>query len=168
MISGKILRVILGFAGLAVGASLFAADPIRPDLKLTPGVYRKSLTEDQICHIKWGLDKRHVTLAMKKKVFEEYGIPSSRHSEFEVDHLISRELGGADDVRNLWPESYITQPWNARRKDRLENYLHKLLCGHQITLAEARKEIIHDWTVAYRKYYGEPSATPLKNTTTHH
>lgn len=85
-----------------------------------------------------------------------YGIPYSRHSDFEVDHLVSRELGGADDVKNLWPESYVTQPWNAHRKDRLENYLHKLVCSNQITLEEARREIAYDWRIAYKKYFGEP------------
>src|SRR5437016_13783634 len=93
MVSAKILRLLLPCVGLAVAASLFAADPILPDLRLTPGVYRQNLTQDQICHTKWGLDKRHVTLAMKKQVFAEYGIPYGRHSDFEVDHLISRELG---------------------------------------------------------------------------
>lgn len=118
--------------------------------------YRKNLSKYKICHIKWGLDKRHVTLSMKKKAFIAYRIPYSRHSEFEVDHLISRELGGADVVDNLWPESYVTQPWNAHRKDRLENYLHKLVCRTLITLLEARREILNDWTVAYRKYFGQP------------
>src|SRR5438105_6149473 len=108
MISAKILRGVLFWVCVAITAPIFGADPILPNLKLTPGVYRKNLNETQICQTKWGLDKRYVTLSMKKQVFAEYGIPYSRHSEFEVDHLISRELGGADDVRNVWPESYIT------------------------------------------------------------
>jgi hypothetical protein len=141
-----------------VVSSVFAADPILPDPKLTPGVFRKGLTVTKICKIKWGLDKRHVTESMKLQVFKEYGIDPTRHSEFEVDHLVSRELGGADDVRNLWPESYLTQPWNAHLKDRLENHLHELLCAKQITLEEARKEITYDWTKAYKKYYGTPRA----------
>ncbi len=122
MILPKASRVLLFIAAFALADLLFAADPVLPDLKITPGVYRKNLSQDQICHTKWGLDKRHVTLSMKKQVFAEYGIPYSRHSEFEVDHLISRELGCADVVNNLWPESYITKPWNAHREDRLENY----------------------------------------------
>jgi hypothetical protein len=149
-------RVVLCLTALALANSLLGADPILPNLRVTPGVYRGNLSKYKICHTKWGLDKRHVTLSMKKKVFIQYGIPYSRHSEFEVDHLISRELGGADVVDNLWPESYITQPWNAHRKDRLENYLHKLVCRNQITLVEARREILNNWTVAYKKYFGVP------------
>ena len=89
---------LLFLAACVLANSLSAADPILPDLRITPGVYRKNLSKYKICHTKWGLDKRHVTLSMKKKVFIVYGILYSRHSEFEVDHLISRELGGADVV----------------------------------------------------------------------
>jgi hypothetical protein len=99
--------LLLFLAACALANSLFAADPILPDLRITPGVYRKNLSKYKICHTKWGLDKRHVTLSMKKKVFIVYGILYSRHSEFEVDHLISRELGGADVVDNLWPETGV-------------------------------------------------------------
>ena len=75
----------------------------------------------------------------------------------EIDHLISRELGGADDVKNLWPQSYGTSPWNAHLKDKLENRLHAEICRrHTITLKQARDMIVNDWRVAYRKYYGEP------------
>ena len=71
----------------------------------------------------------------------------------EIDHLIGRELGGADDVKNLWPESYGGAPWNAHFKDKLENRLHIEMCKkYTITLQEARD----DWRVAYKKYYGEP------------
>jgi 5-methylcytosine-specific restriction endonuclease McrA len=42
----------------------------------------------------------------------------------EVDHLISRELGGADATDNLWPQPYTQHP-GAHEKDRLENQLHK-------------------------------------------
>jgi hypothetical protein len=157
--------LIIAFISLAV--SVFAADPTLPDLTITPGVYRKDLSQNQICKTKWGLDKRHVTLAMKKQVFQLYGIPYTRHSDFEVDHLVSRELGGADDLKNLWPESYVTQPWNAHRKDRLENYLHKLVCNQQITLEEARKEITYDWTAAYKRYFGEPTVAAAKKSAKH-
>ena len=72
-------------------------------------------------------------------------------AKYEIDHLISRELGGADAIKNLWPESYYSQPWNAHRKDQLEK---------QITLEEARREIVNDWRKAYRKYFGTPPGTP--------
>jgi hypothetical protein len=39
-----------------------------------------------------------------------------------VDHLVSLEIGGANTVQNLWPQSYDTTPWNAHVKDKLENF----------------------------------------------
>jgi hypothetical protein len=46
-----------------------------------------------------------VTDAIRQRVFANYGIPWAQHTQNEVDHLISRELGGADDLKNLWPEA---------------------------------------------------------------
>ena len=72
--------------------------------------------------------------------------------QYEVDHLISLELGGANDIKNLWPQSYVSTPYNARMKDALENKLHAMVCANQITLVEAQKEISTDWIAAYKKY----------------
>ena len=132
-----------------------------PDLDLTPGVARTDITQENICKTKWGKDKRFVTAKMKREVFEEYGLSgnhdrscrSKRH--FEIDHLISRELGGADDVKNLWPQCYGGE-WNAVLKDRLENRLHKEVCAGNLSLEQAQKEIVEDWRVPYREYFGEP------------
>ena len=151
-------------AAACSGSSAFAAD-IQDGTK-TPGAVREELTQDKICTIKWGLDERHVTDAMKRQVFADYGytgyddpkcIADTHGKTCEIDHLISRELGGADDVKNLWPESYGGSPWNAHLKDKLENRLHAEMCKkHTITLQEARDMIVNDWRVVYKKYYGEP------------
>src|SRR5260221_53268 len=97
---------------------------------------------------------------MKEQVFKSYGIPqSARHlpdgkAAFEIDHLCSRELAGADTIPNLWAEPY-TGPWNAHMKDRLENRLHKEACAGTISLADAQSMIKGDWRKAFVKYFGE-------------
>lgn len=135
-----------------------------PDLAKTPGVARPGLTKTKICSIKWGKDERHVTAVMKREVFASYGftgnddpkcVPTGKQ-RCEIDHLISRELGGADEVKNLWPQPYGTTPWNAHLKDKLENRLHKEMCAEHITLKQAQKMLVDDWRIAYKKYYGEP------------
>jgi hypothetical protein len=126
--------------------------PVRPNLELTPGLTR-TLSREQVCSIKWGKDRRHVTEGMKKQVFEAYGIPWEQHARFEVDHLVSRELGGADDVRNLWPQLW-TGTHNARMKDHLENTLHRKVCAGEMTLRFAQEAIASDWVAAYRLYVG--------------
>lgn len=145
--------------------SAFARDLTLPDPSLTPGAVRVGLSKAIICKTKWGQDARHVTAAMKAQAFHFYGLSGNDDPacvrdksgrRCEIDHLISRELGGADDVKNLWPEPYGTVPWNATRKDRVENRLHKEVCAGKISLAEARKEIRTDWRVPYKRYFGNP------------
>lgn len=142
------MRMLLG----AVLAGLMAGSGTLPDHGLTPGLARP-LTLKQVCGTAWGKDRRFVTLAMKKQVFQSYGIPWADHAKYEVDHLISRELAGADDVRNLWPQPY-EGAWNAHMKDRLENRLHVEVCAGRLTLSEAQAAISGDWTAAYQQYFG--------------
>lgn len=54
----------------------------------------------------------------------------------ELDHIVPLELGGA-----AWSWSNLQlQPWAAaRRKDRAENGLHRLVCRGQMPLAQARQ-----------------------------
>ena len=73
-----------------------------------------------------------------------------------IDHLIPLELGGSNDIKNLWTESYETQPWNATVKDAIENRLHDLVCDGSISPEQAQHEIATDWTAAYLKYVGHP------------
>ncbi len=155
-------RSVMLLLALVVAGLALADDT--PNLQLTPGAIRIGLSEPEICSVKWSKDKRHVTQSMKQQVFALYGysgnddprcVPAGKR-RCEIDHLISRELGGADEVKNLWPEAYGTSPWNAVLKDKLENRLHKEMCAGRITLKAAREMLVNDWRNAYRKYYGEP------------
>lgn len=156
---------VAAFAALALLCPAQARDLILPDPTLTPGVIREDITQENICSIKWGKDARHVTAAMKYEVFVRYGLSGNtdpacirdKHGRrCEIDHLISRELGGADDVDNLWPQPYGGKPWNAVRKDRVENRLHKEVCAGNITLQDAQREISVDYRIPYIRYFGEP------------
>jgi hypothetical protein len=114
--------------------ALLAVGPSAPDPGLTPGVVRP-LSLSQLCDTRWGRDRRHVTDAMRRTVARRYGVPWAKHRLYEFDHLIPRELGGADDVRNLWPQ--ILDP-DARLKDREENRLHRAVCAGQLALSSAQ------------------------------
>ncbi len=68
--------------------------------------------------------------------------------DYEYDHLVPLELGGArNDARNLWPEP-VASP---NPKDELEDRLRSMVCMHEITLAAARLEIAGNWVRAYRR-----------------
>jgi hypothetical protein len=150
LVTGVMLWLAFFSAG-AFGGTL-------PDPALTPGVTR-DLTLDQICGTKWGKDARAVTAAMKAHVYAEYNMAPHQGDcalsprGCEIDHAISRELAGADDVRNLWPQPYGGQ-CNAVDKDRLENKLHALVCAKVITIETAQQAIARNWIEAYRAYIG--------------
>ncbi len=129
------------------------------DKTLTPGALNPSvsLTTDMkvLCVAGYSKTVRNVPESLKNKVYVSYGITQRDRGEYEIDHLCSLELGCSNSQLNLWPQSYKTQPWNAFKKDHLENRLHALACAGTITFADAQREISEDWIAAYRKYIGE-------------
>ncbi|GJG86500.1 hypothetical protein tb265_16810 [Gemmatimonadetes bacterium T265] len=132
-----------------------ARPPILPDTTMTPGA-TLDVTAQDICVPGYSKRVRNVPSSVKRQAYDEYGIASREPGEYEVDHLISLQLGGSNSIRNLWPQSFRTQPWNARVKDRLENELHRLVCAGQLDLATAQEEIAGNWVVSYRKRIGAP------------
>jgi hypothetical protein len=139
--------------------------PILPDPKLTPGA-TLPVTTDDICVPGYTRVVRDVPSAVKRQAYAEYGVASHQPREYEVDHLISLELGGSNSIRNLWPQSYRTEPWNARVKDSLENELHEQVCSGQLDLATAQREIAANWIEAYKKYFH--TDRPLADSKSHH
>ena len=88
----------------------------------------------------------------KRAVYAAYGIAHWTKGEYEVDHLISLSLGGSNSQKNLWPESYLTEPWNAHTKDQLEYRLLTLVRAGKVDLHTAQQEMAQDWIAAYKKY----------------
>jgi hypothetical protein len=125
--------------------------PILPDPTLTPGD-TFDVTAQDICVPRYSKKVRNVPAETKREVYREYGITEHHAGDYEVDHLISLELGGSNSIKNLWPESYRTSPWNARVKDRLEEKLHSLVCSGQLDLKTAQQAIASNWIEAYKKY----------------
>jgi hypothetical protein len=113
-----------------------SSPPIVPDPQLTPGATQEVTTND-ICVPGYTKKVRDVPAAVKRQVYATYGIQSHAPRAYEIDHLIPLEPGGSNALKNLWPQSYQTQPWNAHAKDRLENALHRLVCSGQLPLDTA-------------------------------
>ena len=109
------------------------------------------MTKDDICTKGYSKKVRDVPTSVKRQVYAEYNVEYIPHA-YEVDHLISLELGGSNSVRNLWPESYSIY-WNAHVKDALENRLHSMVCDGSISMEDAQKTISTDWIGAYKNYF---------------
>ncbi len=127
--------------------------PSVPNASLTPGDVLTTETKT-ICTPGYTQTVRNVPSDLKKAVYNEYGIPTHKPGAYEVDHLISLELGGSNSARNLWPESYLAKPLNAHVKDELENKLHALVCSGQLPIGVAQQAIAQNWPAAYQQYVG--------------
>jgi hypothetical protein len=123
-------------------------DLSEPKNTLTPGETR-AINLGDVCRME---TPRAIPSSLQQKVFREYGIADARPNTYEVDYLITPELGGADSIRNLWPQPYSTI-WNAHVKDALEDRLHDLVCEGKLDLGTAQREIATDWIGAYKKYF---------------
>ncbi|MCU1324422.1 MAG: hypothetical protein JWM43_4071 [Acidobacteriaceae bacterium] len=127
-----------------------------PNRTLTPGATRPVELAD-ICPLTDDDADPALPAETQQVVFREYGIKSQASaSEYQVDYLINPQLGGTNDIRNLWPEPYHSTVWNARVKDALETRLHQMVCDRQIDLVEAQRDIATDWISAYKKYFHSP------------
>lgn len=140
--------------------------PILPDLTLSPGAMVTNVPLDKLTQRGYanviGGGVRHTTQATKRRVFIKYfGRVPDNTSDFEIDHIVSLELGGADEEANLFPQSYKTFQWNAHTKDRLENRMAALVRWEYKTngteaatvlLHRLQSEILTNWTNAFGKY----------------
>ena len=126
-------------AGLSQGAANRVCQATRglQDSACTPGAVFSGVTAKQVCRPGYSSSVRSVPDRVKRAVFTEYGIAGSHHGgAYEVDHLISLELGGhPTDPRNLWPEPYP----RASEVDQIENQLNAEVCSGQLALAEAQQ-----------------------------
>ncbi len=159
-------RQALALAALAmIGASTFgactsttfntrptidAAAVVMPNPAITPG---EALSTDvnQICVSGYAKRTRDVTSDTKRVVYAEYGIISHAPNQYEIDHLIPLGIGGANDIKNLWPQP--TEPKPGRlEKDTLEDELHNRICNHTLDIRIAQQEVATNWLAAYQKY----------------
>jgi hypothetical protein len=134
--------------------------PALPDPRCTPGTTDPRVTQtaidSTICVSGYTSTVRpssSVTGREKIVAMRAYNAGGST-GLYEYDHLVSLELGGSPNVAaNLFPEPYAG-PYGARVKDRLENRLHDLVCGHSLSLAAAQRAEAGNWIDAYRTYVG--------------
>jgi hypothetical protein len=129
-----------------------------PRRTLTPGSTRTVQVAD-LCSNEYLDNDPPVNPSLEQAVFEEYGVPASSKRNYALDYLITPELGGADNIQNLWPQPY-SSTWNARVKDRLEDHLHELVCQGKVQLTTAQNDISSDWIAAYKRYFNTDKPEP--------
>ena len=127
----RTLIALLLFAALA----LRAEDPIRPDPTLTPGAAFSNVTVEQITQKgyanKLNGGVRHVPAAVKRLVFKEYfGRVPGMPGHYEIDHLISLELGGSNDPSGVVPVVRLTEVFRQAAHSRIITTAHRINEGY--------------------------------------
>lgn len=126
-----------------------------PDKTCTPGVVDPSVNQDNIyttiCRSGYTQSVRpsvSYTNSLKKQQIIDYGYENKNMGDYEEDHLISLELGGdPKDPKNLWPQPHPS----INEKDKVENYLHSLVCSGKLTLIKAQEEISTNWYDVFKQ-----------------
>ena len=132
------------------------ARAVLPDPKCTPGATNPAVTQanigSTICKSGYSGSIRppeSYTEALKRREMVAYG-DTYPISAYELDHLVSLELGGApSDPRNLWPE-YGASP---NPKDKVEDAAHRAVCDGRMNLVVAQVGIATNW-VALGEHLG--------------
>jgi hypothetical protein len=159
------VALVLGTGAVAEAATPRAAAATctivsgKADASCTPGAFNPDVTQSTIgstiCVSGWTATVRppsSYTTNLKNQQKPEYGETSIPNSELEEDHLVPLELGGAPkDPNNLWPEprnsaGTVGSGQAAETKDSEENSLKTKVCNGALTLAQARQQILSDWT----------------------
>jgi len=126
-----------------------------PDPTCTPGAINPAVTprsiRSTICRQGWTDTVRppeRVTEAEKRASLRAYG-DTGPLRDYEYDHLVPLELGGAvNDPRNLWPEPGASPI----PKDTAEQALNSLVCRGRLSLAVAQRLIAANWVSALDRY----------------
>jgi hypothetical protein len=146
-----------GTTGQAQASCTYRDGGALPDPQCTPGATNPDVTpatiDSTICKSGWTKTVRppaSVTGPQKLASMKQYGVGEKPTADYEYDHLISLELGGApDDLSNLWPEPHdVSGDQGSFAKDKVENKLKRAICDGSITLAAAQHEIATDWRQA--------------------
>jgi hypothetical protein len=137
-------------------------DPRLPVMACTPGSVRSDITDDTkaatICDPHWSTSTirapKSETDRLKTIAMVSYGVPASARATTELDHKVPLEMGGSNDVSNLWPErSDLSGQGFRNSKDDVENRLHAAVCGRipglrPVPLRDAQIAIARNWVTA--------------------
>lgn len=152
--------------GRQAPACVARANGMLPDPACTPGSVG-STDANAVCVPRFSVQRRPSTYntdPVKTAAMLAYRIPIADRKRVELDHLVPLELGGSNDVSNLWPQiSDLSLVDEHNSKDQVENRIKLAVCRDQIPramcrdrgacLTIAQEALARDWTAA-EKFLG--------------
>jgi hypothetical protein len=167
-----LLTALAGPASASMPADLVLVTGL-PNRLLTPGATNPDVTQatihETICIPGWTATIRpssSYTSRLKAAQIATYGYADHHLVDYEEDHLISLELGGAPrDPLNLWPEPRHIRLADGTdvggySKDALENSLKRRVCAGSLSLVSAQHEIARNWVKYWKLMKSGASASP--------
>jgi len=143
----RILLVLL-FSLLATPVFACSTDGLFPDAECSPGDIFLECTTDNMCVRGYSATVRSMSKSKKNKVYEMYGISENKRKNYVIDHIISLQLCGSNEIPNLFPQRRAGVI-NSRTKDKIENYLKRSVCNGDMLLEDAQTVISEDWLSVY-------------------
>lgn len=128
-----------------------------PDPVCNPGIANPDVTQanisQNICNPNWSTKTirppASYTTKLKIQQIAEYGYADTDPTHYEEDHIVALTDGGhPTDPRNLWPQAAP----DFHVKDKLEVYVHGLICDGTLTLKEGQDALSKDWKASAEKY----------------
>jgi hypothetical protein len=152
----RLMRLLLC---IVIGAALYAFWQVA-QAQTVPGVVYSFVGQDNIgktiCKPGYTATIRpsvSYTNGLKKRLMRSQKLTGTL-ADYELDHMISLELGGSpDSEQNLWMQPYAGT-CGARKKDAIETRLHGLVCAGKVSLKTAQHEIRTDWVKSYNRRIG--------------
>jgi hypothetical protein len=111
-------------------------------------------------------ERQEIPGSVRDAVLRSYGMTSVPAEHYELDYLITPELGGSPEARNLWPQRYASGIWNAYVKDQLEDLLPRMVCAGEVPLQTAQQDIAVNWIAAYQRYFHTDVPLPNRRAST--
>jgi hypothetical protein len=130
---------LMGFLMLLQVKVAQPIDAITPGKILTTNV-KTVCTPGYTTTVRHSISKKERALELKL-----YGYPVGT-TGLVIDHRVPLEEGGADVRENRWPQPKA----ESVKKDQIENAVHARVCSGKMTIQEAQKRFMKDWTTAGR------------------
>ena len=122
----------------------YLQEGVRPSAVCTPGV-GELIELGVLCTPGFSMTRRNVPQSVKDEAYKKYGVLSHSEGEYEIDHLVPLELGGTNDLYNLWPQPNLLVG-GYKDKDKVENWLREQVCTGGLMLSDAQRGLMGDWT----------------------
>ena len=110
-----------------------------PDLLCTPG--DSGVVDLKILCAPTKYDST-ISKSLTREVFAKYGVNDT--TQYRIDNLVPLELGGSQDIKNLWPQPITPIP-GFNEKNKAEKKLYDLVCANKMPLKSAQYMISHNW-----------------------